>query len=264
MVEHLEPGRLHGFKRCQYILIGGLILLSQLSQANLIRAQGINDLSQTQSIFENAAGHKNGAWVRELKIRPIAQRQDLTPENQVNAISIKRPLSLFDLYLDEERPFIQGEASKALVESVELLDSHRGAKLSVETYCDQRNTSAYGMVLSNRRTWQLKEFVQYLEIPNSRVSVVSYGNEDLQCREKSTVCWEEKIRVQAAFKYLAISQPKFGCLVRLGLMGVDKEFLPISTSRESQFLQKIRLAPAQKRRRSIGYVDSSPLNFPSS
>ncbi len=165
-----------------------------------------------------------------------------------------RAVTLFDLYLDEERPFIIGEASESIGDSVEVLDSHREARLSIETYCDQRNTTAYGMALGNQRTWQVKEFVEYLEIPPSKVLTVSYGKETLQCREKSPACWEEHVRVQSAFKYLAISRPKLGCLVRLRVLGVEKEFLPVVSFDQAQFLQKIKLAPFHNRRRLRQYA----------
>ncbi|GJL49565.1 MAG: hypothetical protein NPIRA01_07920 [Nitrospirales bacterium] len=196
----------------------------------------------------------------------MLQNEVVTPLAIVSVSTSKLPkhtersVTLFDLYVDEERPYITGDASKFIEESLEVLDSHRHAKLLVETYCDQRNATAYGMALSNQRTWQVREYVQYMEIPNSRILTTNYGKEDLQCPEKSTVCWEERVRVQSAFKYLAISQPKLGCLVRLGIMGVKKEFLPLSSTEQSQFLQKIKLAPVHQRRRLRRYVYRTPSN----
>ncbi|MGB0911543.1 MAG: OmpA family protein [Nitrospirales bacterium] len=195
---------------------------------------------------------------RELPHEVIQPLTIASIQGAVQRRDIERTATLFDLYLDEERPFIIGEASKSIGESVEFLQAHHTARLSVETFCDQRNTTAYGMVLSHQRTWQIQDFLHYLEIPNSRVVTVSYGKEGFQCRENSTACWEEQIRVQSAFKYLAISQTKLGCLVRLGVTGVEKELLNIPFSDHSKFLQKIKLAPVHKRRRLRHYVYRSP------
>lgn len=183
-----------------------------------------------------------------------------TPTN-VKQRHTQKAETLFDLYLDEERPYMGGEASISIEKSTEILASHPETTLSLETYCDQRNSVGYGMALSNQRTWQLKEFVNYREIPNSRIVAVSYGKEDLRCREQSSTCWEEQVRVQAAFKYLAISQTKLGCLVRVGILGKKRGIIQYTSTGQSKFLQKIKLAPVHQRRRLRRYVYRSPLNL---
>ena len=167
--------------------------------------------------------------------------------------------TLFDVYLDEDRPFIMGEASNAVVEGVGLLEKYADSTLTVETYCDQRNSKAYSLAVSHRRTVQVGEFLKNLEASPSKIGLVSYGSEKVGCPDRGISCSEEGIRTQFAFKYLAITRPKLGCLVRLGISGMNHSPLSVETKPKHRFLQKIKLAPV--RPKSSHYSNNS-LDYP--
>ena len=78
--------------------------------------------------------------VRELILQAEVLHPSVIVTNpqKISSTSFTRAVTLFDLYFDQERPFIIGEASKLVGESVELLNTDHEAKLSVETYCDRR------------------------------------------------------------------------------------------------------------------------------
>mgnify|MGYP000377369805 CR=1 FL=1 len=160
----------------------------------------------------------------------------------------ERVETLFDLYLDEDRPLIGGSAFEYIEEAIDVFHIYPDAKLSVATYCDQRNSTAYGMALSYQRTRQVQEFLQDLDVLGSQVVTASYGKEALQCREKNVACWDERVRLRSAFKYLAISQPKLGCFVRVGVIGEERLLHNGSLSTQTKFLQKITLVPVLKQR----------------
>ena len=155
--------------------------------------------------------------------------------------------TLFDVYLDEDRPFIMGDASKAMSKGVSLLERYADSILTVETYCDQRNSQAYSLAVSHRRTVQVGEFLKNLEASPSKVRMASYGSDQVGCSKQSGSCSEEEIRTQLAFKYLAITRPKLGCLVRLGLTGMNPPTLSTDKNSTLPFLQKIKLAPVRSK-----------------
>ncbi len=223
-------------------------------------------------LLMNAWGVANATEVswREASQERVGQFEVMQPLHIVSVPSHASPRlseraeTLFDLYFDEDRPFIGGSAYESIEEAVDILHAHPEAKLSLATYCDQRSSTAYGMALSNQRTRQVQEFLQDLDILSVQIVTGSYGNEALQCGEKNFACWEERGRFQSAFKYLAISHPKLGCFVRVGVMGEETFFYNIFLSKQTTFLQKITLAPVLKRRRLSRYVFHSTSTSPSS
>jgi len=181
-------------------------------------------------------------FVENLSIKSVTQ------ESQVIEVYRKAKnyqidnWTLFDMYLDEDRPFVRGEVLEGLEESVGLAQRESSGTLIIETFCDRRGTRAYSLALGHRRARQIQEFVQNLNVSQLHVHSTSYGNENLQCRETSRRCWEENIRMQSTFRYMAITEPKLGCLGRVRLQG---NALKHSDTSPHHFLQKIHLAPSQ-------------------
>lgn len=57
------------------------------------------------------------------------------------------------------------------------LERNRGIVFRVEGYCDPRGTSEYNLGLGDRRSRAVKDFLVSLGVDESRVEVVSFGNE---------------------------------------------------------------------------------------
>ncbi|GJL57038.1 MAG: hypothetical protein NPIRA02_41700 [Nitrospirales bacterium] len=192
-------------------------------------------------------------FIQDLTIMPASKEPQIIKVRQHAMGYQSNERTLFDVYLDEERPLVKGDVLQDLEDSVELMQIDSAGAFVIEVYCDRRGSGAYSLALGHRRAMQLHELVQNLEISGSYVHSVSYGKESPQCQEASRRCWEENVRIQSTFRYLAIGESKLGCLGRVRIQGQSQKFSGTPTL---PFLQKIRLAPPKPKRSSVMSFES--------
>ena len=110
------------------------------------------------------------------------------------------PMSLGDvrdLYFDFDRAAIRGDAKATLDEDARVLAAHHPKAIVVEGYCDERGTSAYNLVLGERRARSVKSYLEALGAKYD-VTVVSFGKEKPICSEQSEACWQKNRRAHLA------------------------------------------------------------------
>ena len=106
------------------------------------------------------------------------------------------PLSLEDLrdlYFDFDRAAIRGDAKATLDEDARILAAHQPKAIVVEGYCDERGTSAYNLVLGERRARSVQSYLEDLGVKYG-VKVVSFGKEKPLCSEQNEACWQKNRR----------------------------------------------------------------------
>jgi peptidoglycan-associated lipoprotein len=104
---------------------------------------------------------------------------------------------LRDLYFDFDRAAIRGDAKVALDEDARVLAAHHPKGIIVEGYCDERGTSAYNLVLGERRARSVKSYLEALGAKYD-VKVVSFGKEKSICSEQNEACWQKNRRAHLA------------------------------------------------------------------
>lgn len=104
-----------------------------------------------------------------------------------------QPLDLGDLYFDFDRASIRGDAKATLDEDARVLTAHHPKAIVVEGYCDERGTSAYNLVLGERRAQSVKSYLEALGV-QYEVKVVSFGKEKPVCSEQNETCWQKNRR----------------------------------------------------------------------
>jgi peptidoglycan-associated lipoprotein len=101
---------------------------------------------------------------------------------------------LSDVFFDFDRFVIRDEARSGLEANAGLLKSQSGAKILIEGHCDERGTSAYNLVLGERRAKATAQYLRDLGVPSSQMQITSYGNERPFCTEHSEACWQSNRR----------------------------------------------------------------------
>jgi len=86
-------------------------------------------------------------------------------------------------------------------ESREVLNSKADAMkkyslftIVIEGHCDERGTSEYNLALGERRAKAAQEFLSQLGIPDSRMTIVSYGKERPLDPSKTESAWSKNRR----------------------------------------------------------------------
>jgi peptidoglycan-associated lipoprotein len=127
------------------------------------------------------------ARVAEQPVAPAPSSQQAVPQ--------ARPIpNLSDIFFDFDRFVIRDDARSGLEADAGLLKSQSGEKILIEGHCDERGTSAYNLVLGERRAQAAAQYLRDLSVPSSQMQVTSYGKERPFCAEHSEACWQSNRR----------------------------------------------------------------------
>jgi peptidoglycan-associated lipoprotein len=80
------------------------------------------------------------------------------------------------------------------------LKSHARALVLIEGHCDERGTNEYNLALGERRARAARDYLASAGVPDSRITVVSYGEERPTCGESSEACWTQNRRAHFLVK----------------------------------------------------------------
>jgi peptidoglycan-associated lipoprotein len=69
------------------------------------------------------------------------------------------------------------ESREVLTSKADAMKKYSLFTLVIEGHCDERGTSEYNLALGERRAKAAQEFLNQLGIPDSRMTIVSYGKE---------------------------------------------------------------------------------------
>jgi peptidoglycan-associated lipoprotein len=102
--------------------------------------------------------------------------------------------SLQDVFFAYDSWTIPEDGRQALSRDVEWLKSNPSALVKVEGHCDERGTSAYNLVLGEKRSKAARNYLVELGVGANRLSVVSYGKERPSCNEHAESCYQQNRR----------------------------------------------------------------------
>ena len=107
---------------------------------------------------------------------------------------------LRDVFFAYDSWAITEEGRQALSRDGEWIKSNPNALLKVEGHCDERGTSAYNLVLGEKRAKAVRNYLVELGVGANRLSVVSYGKERPSCTEHAESCYQQNRRGHLAVK----------------------------------------------------------------
>lgn len=98
------------------------------------------------------------------KLEPIANSSELKT-------------SMEKIYFNFDSYALSSEARGALVKNAGLMKNDGGIEVTIEGHCDERGSDEYNLALGERRARAAMQYLVTMGIPNSRISVISYGRE---------------------------------------------------------------------------------------
>jgi peptidoglycan-associated lipoprotein len=99
-----------------------------------------------------------------------------------------------DVYFDFDQFVIRSDARSLLEANATALKTQAARAILIEGHCDERGTSAYNLVLGERRAQAAARYLRDLGIPSSQIQITSYGKERPFCAEHSEACWQSNRR----------------------------------------------------------------------
>lgn len=132
--------------------------------------------------------------------QPASQPSPQAAEQPAAAAPVSRSADLADVFFDYDKYSLRIEASPTLDGNARMLKQENGWKLVIAGHCDERGTSAYNLVLGERRAQTVKRYLEDLGLPASQMQVTSYGKEKPFCSEHSQECWQQNRRAHFSLR----------------------------------------------------------------
>jgi peptidoglycan-associated lipoprotein len=128
----------------------------------------------------------------------LAKADPNTTSRQMNEMRAEQTATtaagLRDVFFGYDSWAITEEGRQALGRDAEWLRLHPAVQLKVEGHCDERGTSAYNLVLAEKRAKSVRNYLMELGIKAERFVVVSYGKERPFCKEHTEACYQQNRR----------------------------------------------------------------------
>ncbi len=150
-----------------------------------------------EPFFDRPTGPRDEVRVAEPEAAPPAPS---VSEQVVSAPTTAAPAppapatsaltGLADVFFDYDKFNIRSDAAPVLDANARLLKAESGWKLTIAGHCDERGTSAYNLVLGERRAQAAKKYLEDLGVSGSQIQVTSYGKERPFCTEHNQDCWQ--------------------------------------------------------------------------
>ena len=96
---------------------------------------------------------------------------------------------LNDIYFDFDKYEIRSADARTLDTNAAWLKSNAGMLVLIEGHCDERGTNEYNIALGERRAKATMNYLISQGVAQSRVSIISYGEERPVCTDHNEACW---------------------------------------------------------------------------
>jgi peptidoglycan-associated lipoprotein len=117
------------------------------------------------------------------------QMEEIRAEQAASAAA-----GLRDVFFGYDSWTISDDQRQALNRDADWMKSNSSAIVKVEGHCDERGTSAYNLVLGEKRAKAVRNYLVELGISANRLSVVSYGKERPSCLDHAESCYQQNRR----------------------------------------------------------------------
>ena len=152
-----------------------------------------------RGLDKNPSEERVGSGTLLAKVDPSgsAERQmaEVRAEQAASAAA-----GLRDVFFAYDSWTISEEGRQTLSRDAEWMKSTPSALVKVEGHCDERGTSAYNLVLGEKRAKAARNYLVELGVSANRLSVVSYGKERPSCNEHAESCYQQNRRGHLALK----------------------------------------------------------------
>lgn len=99
-----------------------------------------------------------------------------------------------DVFFGYDSWMISEEGQQVLKRNAQWLRGHGMTQLKVEGHCDERGTTAYNLVLGEKRAKSVRNYLMDLGVNGDHLTVVTYGKERPICFDPVEACYQQNRR----------------------------------------------------------------------
>ena len=137
---------------------------------------------------------------RQATIREEELREDQLREESERVQSAREMFENEDILFEFDSASLSVEAQEILRAKAEWLRENPRARVMIEGHCDERGTNEYNLALGDRRAFSSKSFLVDLGIADSRLTTISYGEEQPVDSSSTEDAWAKNRRAHFVIK----------------------------------------------------------------
>ena len=149
--------------------------------------------AQQSAEDEAARREAEEARLREQRAREARQREEAA------SMSEEARRAAFEdenIHFDFDKYVLTPQSMMILDEKAAYLREHPGVRVLVEGHCDDRGSNEYNLALGDRRANSAKDYLVRSGVAETRITTISYGEEQPLCMQQAESCWSRNRRGQ--------------------------------------------------------------------
>lgn len=116
-------------------------------------------------------------WEDCQKKKQIADKAENPEPVEEEDDEVDEQLALETVYFGYDNSDLSDEARAVLDENVRWMKKHTGKRIVLKGHTDERGTPEYNLALGESRARRVKQYVVQMGVDESRLSILSYGEE---------------------------------------------------------------------------------------
>jgi len=137
---------------------------------------------------------------RQAAIREEELKEDQLKTESERFQSAREMFENEDILFEFDSASLSVEAQEILRAKAAWLRENPGARVVIEGHCDERGTNEYNLALGDRRAFSSKSFLVDLGIADSRLTTISYGEEQPIDSRSTEDAWTQNRRAHFVIK----------------------------------------------------------------
>ncbi len=112
------------------------------------------------------------------EVPPPPVEKEISEEELFNQMGLEEVTKEFkDVFFDFDKYNIRDDQVENLEHDAAYLKKWKSVRILIEGHCDERGTNEYNMALGHRRASAAKDYLVSLGVEESRIEIISYGEE---------------------------------------------------------------------------------------
>jgi peptidoglycan-associated lipoprotein len=100
------------------------------------------------------------------------------------------------IYFEFDKSSLLPDARQALQHNGDLITQNPGFNVEIQGHCDERGSNEYNMALGQRRAESARQYLVDLGVAASRITTMSYGEEQPAVQGHNEVAWSKNRRAE--------------------------------------------------------------------
>ena len=105
---------------------------------------------------------------------------------------------------------LDAQSKQALNANAALMRRFADIRVEVQGHADERGTTDYNIALGQRRAAAVQRYLTEAGVAQSRITVVSYGEEKPLSRDHSEIAWSQNRRAEFRITHISNGEPVSG------------------------------------------------------